>query len=367
MRVTAALSHGPQSPFTLETVELDDPRPDEILVRIVASGVCHTDLAVKSQAPEGSPPLVLGHGGAGVVEDVGREVRGVAPGDRVLLSYRHCGGCLSCRRGEPAYCGSLLALNNAGRRPDGSPTLTRGGEPLFGSFFGQSSFASHVLATVDNVVVVDRETDLPTFAPLGCGVQTGAGAVLNVLRPGAGDTLALYGAGSVGLSALLAARAIGVGRVLVVDVLPERRAQAHALGAESVLDPGELGDGVGLADAVRDLTAGGASHALDTTGSPGVIAEALRALAARGTLAVVGLGPAELTLNVRDLMYGGKSLRGCIEGDATPRRFLPELLALHDAGRFPVEDLVSRYTFDAINEAIADQRAGRVVKPVLVW
>ncbi|MDT0267196.1 NAD(P)-dependent alcohol dehydrogenase [Streptomyces sp. DSM 44915] len=368
MRVTAVLSRGPRSPFVLAPVELDEPRPDEILVRIVASGICHTDLVVRSRAPADAPPLVLGHEGAGVVERTGSAVRGVAPGDRVLLSYRHCADCASCRRGEPAYCESMLALNNAGRRPDGSATLTRDGQPLFGSFFGQSSFASHALVTADNVVVVaEDEAKLAPLAPLGCGAQTGAGAVLNVLRPGEADTLVVYGAGSVGLSALLAARARGVRRVLAVDRLPARRAAARGLGADQTLDPDALPAGTPLAEAVREATGGGPSHALDTTGSPAVVAEALRALATRGTLAVVGLGPAELTLDVRDLLYGGKTLRGCVEGDAVPGRFLPELLALRAEGRFPVDALVTTYPFEAINEAVADQEAGRVIKPVLTW
>ncbi|UED85193.1 NAD(P)-dependent alcohol dehydrogenase [Streptomyces profundus] len=367
MRITAVLSRGPRHPFTLETVELDAPRPDEILVRITASGLCHTDLAVRSLAPEGANPLVLGHEGAGVVEEVGREVRGVAPGDRVLLSYRRCGACPNCRDGRPAYCAGMLALNNGGTRPDGSTTLRQGDTPLVGSFFGQSSFASHVLTTVDNTVVVGRETDLGTLAPLGCGVQTGAGAVLNVLRPEPGATLAIFGMGSVGLSALLAARTAGVARVLAVDLLPERRELALALGAELALDPGALEAGTELADAVRGLLDGGPDHALDTTGNPEVIAQGVKALAARGTLVVVGLGPNELTLDVQDLMYGGKSLRGCVEGDSVPERFIPELLELHADGRFPVERLVTRYRFEDINQAVADQLAGRVVKPVLTW
>ncbi|MEV1007307.1 NAD(P)-dependent alcohol dehydrogenase [Streptomyces sp. NPDC049881] len=361
MRITAAVARAPGSPFVLETLDLDDPRPDEILVRVAAAGLCHTDLVAKAAAPAG--PAVLGHEGAGTVERVGGAVRGVRPGDRVVLSYRSCRACRLCRAGRTAYCERTALLNNSGRRADGSATMWRDGTPVAGSFFGQSSFASHALASADNAVVVGRDADLTRAAPLGCGFQTGAGAVLNVLRPEPGARLAIYGAGSVGLAALLAAGAAGVRGTVAVDVRPGRRALALRLGADAALDP-DAGD---LVAAVRGATGGGATHALDTTGVPSVVAAAAKALAPTGTLVVVGLGEAELTVDVRDIMVGGKTVRGCVEGDAVPERFIPRLLGLQADGRFPAGDLVTVYPFAEINRAVADHCSGAAVKPVLVW
>ncbi|MFC0454187.1 NAD(P)-dependent alcohol dehydrogenase [Rhodococcus jostii] len=362
MQITAAVSRGPESPFTLETVRLDEPREDEVVVRIVATGLCHTDLFTKAALPGAVGPVVLGHEGAGVVVDVGSRVTGVAPGDHVILSYRHCGDCRQCRTAGPAYCENAHRLNSSGRRTDGSATVTQHGEPVRAAFFGQSSFAEHVLATADNVVVVDESVDLAAAAPLGCGFQTGAGAVLNVLRPDGDSSVVVFGAGSVGFAALLAARSVGVATLLAVDPVPARRALAEEFGATAI-DPGTQD----VVAEIRAATGGGATHTLDTTGNSVVIGQALASLRARGSAVVVGLGAPEVTVNVQDLMLNGKTLRGCVEGDSTVQQFIPQLLALHAEGKFPFDRLVTRYRFDDINRAVADQAAGTVIKPVLVW
>ncbi|WP_335972244.1 NAD(P)-dependent alcohol dehydrogenase [Streptomyces sp. CA2R106] len=363
MEITAALSRHPEQPFSLETVTLDAPREGEVLVRMAASGICRTDLHYRALLPPAKGPYVLGHEGAGVVEETGAGVTGIHPGDRVVLSYRHCGACGTCRAGHPAYCARLGRLNAPGPRPDGTPTLHQDGTPVAGAFFGQSSFATHALASAGNTVVVAPGTDLVTAAPLGCGVQTGAGAVLNVLRPAPGARLAVYGAGAVGCAALMAARAADAGTIVAVDPVPGRRALALRLGATAALDPA----GCDVVAAVRDLTGGGATHALDTTGSPDVIAPAVRALARTGTLVLVGLGEPRLTLDAEDLLWGGKTVRGCVEGDARPQEFIPRLLALRAAGRLPLEEIVTPYPFADIDRAAADSRSGAAVKPVLVF
>ncbi|MBA0046331.1 NAD(P)-dependent alcohol dehydrogenase [Mycobacterium sp. NPDC050853] len=355
MKITAALSHSPDSPFILEELELDEPRPDEVLVKIHATGLCHTDLAFKSQV---RGPAVLGHEGAGIVEAVGDQVDGIQPGDRVVLSYRSCGHCRQCAAGERAYCSRSARLNLSGTRADGSSTLSQKGAPLFGSFFGQSSFAQYALAADDNVVVVDPSTDLAVAAPLGCGFQTGAGAVLNVLAPSSDSRLVVFGAGGVGLAAVMAAHALGVETIIAVDPVASRRAKAAELGATHTLDP--------TAEDVAEV-ARGATHALDTTANPGVIATALGLLRQRGVLVLVGLGAAPGTIDLNDLMLGGKTIRGCIEGDANPKEFIPELLQMHAQGRFPMESLISTYAARDIDRAVADARSGSAIKPVLIW
>jgi aryl-alcohol dehydrogenase len=355
MEITAALSRSPDSPFTFERVELDGMRPDEVLVKLRATGICHTDLTFKSRVPG---PAVLGHEGAGVVEAVGERVTGVLPGDRVLLSYRSCGACSHCRAGRRPYCSSAQQLNMSGGRADGSATLSQNGTRLYGSFFGQSSFAQYALAAADNVIVVDPAVDLTVAAPLGCGFQTGAGAVLNVLAPEADSRMVVFGAGGVGLAAVMAAAALGVHELVVVDPLPSRRAKAVELGASKTVDP--------TSEDAPTATRG-ATHVLDTTGIPDVVSAALRALESRGMLVVVGLGPRHATIDLNDLMYHGKTIRGCAEGDANPQEFIPELLSLHAQGRFPMESIVRRYDAGDIDKAVADSRSGSVIKPVLVW
>ncbi|TMR98438.1 NAD(P)-dependent alcohol dehydrogenase [Nonomuraea basaltis] len=362
MKITAAVSRGPRQPFVLEEVELAEPGDGEILVRMVASSICHTDLATKGMLPDGLP-FVLGHEGAGVVEQVGSAVEGVRPGDHVLLSYRSCGACGRCSAGRAAYCERFVPLNTQGTRADGSALLTQAGAPVMGSFFGQSSFATHAVTTPDNTVVVPRDVDLTTSAPLGCGVQTGAGAVLNVLRPGADARFVVYGAGGVGLAALMAAKAAGASRIVAVDPVESRRALAVELGATAVIDP--AGDDV--VAAVRDHTGGGATHALDTTAVPAVIGQGVQALDAGGVLILVGIGIPEVTIDAQDLIAGGKTVRGSIEGDAVPADFLPRLLRMRANGSLPVEKLITTYPFEEIGQAIADTRAGVAVKPVLVF
>jgi aryl-alcohol dehydrogenase len=355
VKITAALSHSARASFVLEDVELDQPRADEILVQIAASGICHTDLTFKAQS---QGPAVFGHEGAGVVQQVGDQVTGVRPGDRVVLSYRSCGQCRQCAGGARAYCSRSATLNMSGGRLDGSPTLSKNGTRLFGCFFGQSSFAQYALASADNVVVVDHSVDLALAAPLGCGFQTGAGAVLNVMVPQPDSQLAVFGTGSVGLAAVMAAKATGVQSIIAVDPVAARRAKAAELGATRTVDPANEE----VASIVR-----GSTHALDTTANATVIATALGALRQRGTLVLVGLGTGHGSLNLDDLMLGGKVIRGCIEGDSDPHVFIPQLLDLHRQGLFPMESLVRTYPARDIDQAVADARSGATIKPVLLW
>src|ERR1700712_4033493 len=352
MRTTVAVKSGPRSGFTFEEVDLEGPRADEVLVRVVATGLCHTDLTVPTMLPQEMFPHVFGHEGAGVVEAVGPDVDGIAVGDHVVMSLRSCRSCAQCDAGRYGYCESSLFLNYMGMRMDGSTTYSREGAPLFGSFFGQSSFSRHAIAYVDNVVVVDPSLDLTRIAPYGCGFQTGAGAVLNVLQPGAADSLAVYGVGAGGLAAIAAAAGSGVGTIVAVDVLASRLEVARRYGAIGI-NPAELGD-VSLVDAVKEATGGGSTYAIDTTAVPAVLNQAARALAVRGELVVLGLGAAEFPVDAIDLMQNGKVVRGSVEGDSNPLEMVPRLLGLNAEGVFDVDDLVTPYRFEEINQAVAD-------------
>ncbi|NKY28653.1 NAD(P)-dependent alcohol dehydrogenase [Nocardia gamkensis] len=359
---TAVLSRDPAAPFTVEAVEIDEPRDDEILVRVQATGICHTDL-ISRAAGAADRPVLLGHEGAGVVEAVGASVTGVRPGDRVVLTFRHCGTCRNCRAGRPAYCVRAAKLNQFGPRADRSSRVTIAGTAVLDGFFGQSSFAAYALTTSDNTVVVDTQVDPAILAPLGCGFLTGAGAVLNVLRPDRDARVAVYGAGAVGMAGVLAALASEVAELVVVEPSPFRRALALELGATAALDPAADD----IVPAMRKLTDGGATHALDTTGSSRVLATAAAVAALGGTVVAVGLGTGVPEIDLRDIVLGGKGIRGCLEGDAVPATFIPHLLDLHAAGRFPIDRLVTAYPHTDINAALAQQRDGKVVKPVLTW
>ncbi|MBF4998733.1 alcohol dehydrogenase catalytic domain-containing protein [Nocardia sp. BSTN01] len=358
---TAALSRDPRAAFSLESVTIDEPRAEEILVRIEASGICHTDL-VSRAAGAADRPILLGHEGAGVVAAVGADVAGVRPGDRVVLTFRHCGSCRNCRLGRLPYCSRSTALNQFGGRADRSPRISVDGTRVRDGFFGQSSFAGYALSTADNTVVVPSDTDLTVAAALGCGFQTGAGAILNVLVPEPDSQLVIYGAGAVGMAGLLAARTRPGTTVLVVEPSADRRALALELGAAAALAPGDE-----TAATIAELTGGGATHALDTTGRPDVLAAAVAGLATGGAVAVVGLGIGVPQLDMRDIVLGGKTIHGCLEGDAVPQRFIPQLLEFYTAGRLPLDRLVRSYPYTEIGAALADHHAGRVVKPVLTW
>ena len=363
MQTRAAVVESQGQPFTMAEVELEAPRDDEVLVRMVATGLCHTDITMGHFLPAEMFPNVFGHEGAGVVEAVGPQVQGLEPGDHVVMSFRSCRDCATCRKGLVGYCDQTLLLNYMGMRMDGSTSLQRDGSPVFGNFFGQSSLAAHALAYADNCVKVDPELDLTLLAPYGCGFQTGAGTVLNVIKPAKDDSLVVYGVGAVGLAAIATAVAEGVASIIAVDPLAARRTVAEKLGATTV-DPTAVEDVVAR---VRELTGGGAAYGIDTTAIPEVVKQAQQSLAARGTLVALGLGAEEYVLDAIDLLQGGKTVTSSIEGDSDPQEMVPRLIEMRAAGTFPMDDLVTTYPADQINQAVADVTSGAVVKPVLVW
>ncbi|MEU9627298.1 NAD(P)-dependent alcohol dehydrogenase [Streptomyces luteogriseus] len=362
----AAVVESGGAPFTLSDVVLDAPGPHEALVRMVATGLCHTDLGVASGGLPFPLPGVLGHEGAGVVEAVGPAVTGVAPGDHVLLSFTSCGDCRNCRGGHPAYCATWLPLNLiGGSRADGTSTISRDGESLGGHFFGQSSFAELALADERSLVKVDPEVPLESIAPLGCGVQTGVGAVWNVLKPETGGTVVVLGAGAVGLSAVMAAALSPATRIVAVDRVSERLALAAELGATHTVDT----SGTDLLRALAEITGGqGADGVVETTGHVGVLRQGVDALAARGTLVVVGAPPfgTEVALDVNGLL-GGKRIVGLTLGDSETRTMIPALVHLVKDGRLPLHRLIGTYPFEDIDRAVQDMRSGKTIKPVLTF
>lgn len=367
MKITAAVLNAPNTSLSLEGLELEAPRALEVRVRLVATGVCHTDISVMRRPFPVDQPIVLGHEGAGIVEAVGFSVTKVKVGDRVVLSYNFCGQCPCCLRQAPSYCQYFFGTNFLGQRLDGSTALSRNSQPVRHNFFGQSSFASHCLCNEQNVVKVPDAVPDALFellGPLGCGIQTGAGAVINVLKPQLGDSVVVFGAGAVGMAGVMASKALGAATVIAVDKVAERLNLALELGATHTL----LADGsTDVVAGIREITAGGADCSLDTTAVSTVLRQALDCLAPLGRCGFVGGAPvgATLEVDVRDMMLNGKTLRGIVEGDSNADAFIPAMLRLHAQGLFPFEKMMKIYPFESINDAIADSLSGATVKPVL--
>ncbi len=362
--IKAAIVRTKGGPFAIEALTVEEPRADEVLVRIVATGMCHTDIVIRDQVYPVPLPIVLGHEGAGVVERVGAAVRKVAAGDHVVLSYMSCGHCARCAAGEPAYCAKGHPLCFGGAREDGSTAMCDShAAPVHDHFFGQSSFGTYALANERTVVKVTKDVPLERLGPLGCGIQTGAGAVMNSLKVGPGASFVAFGAGSVGLSAVMAARVVGAVAIIAVDVIPARLALAKELGTTHVVNAAK-DDPVA---AIREITSGGADFALELTGRPDVVRQAVDALGTRGACGIVGAAPigTSASFDMGGLMSPGKSIRGIIQGDSIPELFIPQLIELHRQGRFPFDRLIKFYALDEINQAAADSESGVTIKPVL--
>ena len=361
--VTAAIAHAPGDPFEIATCELADPQAGEVLVRVHACGICHTDMAVKLQHIPIPMPKVLGHEGAGIIEKVGPGTTQFRPGDHVLMSFGSCGECANCRDGALGYCDHFRDINLFGKRPGGS-SLTRNGEEIGGHFFAQSAFATHAIATARNVVKVDDDLPLELVAPLGCGIQTGMGTVMNVLRPPAGTSIVVFGVGAVGLSAIIAARIVGCSTIIAVDVVPERLRMALELGATHAVS----GLSENVTAEIVELSRGGANFSLDTTGVPAVVTHSINCLRARGVNAQVAAPPrGTLYAAEASVVVGrGITIRGVVEGDANPQLFIPRMIGFFRDGRLPLDKFVKTYPLEKINEAVGDLESGRVVKPVLV-
>jgi aryl-alcohol dehydrogenase len=363
--IQAAVVRQKGGPFLVEPITLDDPRENEVLIRIAGVGLCHTDLVVRDQYFPTPLPAVLGHEGAGIVEKVGARVTKVAEGDAVVLSFASCGVCANCQSGRYGYCPDLYGRNFSGGRPDGSsPCCDAHGARVSGYFFAQSSFGEYAIATERNVVKIPNDVPLEIMGPLGCGVQTGAGAVMNALRPAAGSSIAIFGAGSVGLSAVMAAKVVGCATIIAVDLNDKRLALARELGATHAVNPGS--DKV--AAAIADITGGeGVQYSLECTGLPAVVRQAVDCLRLTGTCGVIGVAPlgTEVMLDMNGILFG-RTVRGIIEGDSIPDVFIPQLVELWKQGRFPFDRLIQRFALSDIERAAHASERGEVLKAVLV-
>lgn len=359
MKIQAAVSHSRGEPLKIEEVELADIGADEVLIKIVATGVCHTD--AESINGRGAPfPAVLGHEGAGIIEKVGSGVTNIEMGDHVVLSYAYCGECSQCLTGHQNLCERTVELNFGGKSKDGENRIHQHEHPV-STFFGQSSFATYSIANKNNVVKVDKDVDLALLGPLGCGIQTGSGTVMNSLRPEPGTSIAIYGGGAVGLSAVMAAAIIGLKHIIVVDLHKNRLDLAKELGATHVLN----GKEVDVVEEIKRITGDGVHYAVETTGATPVIIQSIHALRVSGIVSIVGMG-GDVTLNfTNDILMEGKKVMGTVQGDSVPQLHIPKLIQYYKEGKFPFDKLVKFYDFEDINTAFEESKSGVTIKPIV--
>jgi alcohol dehydrogenase len=354
--------------LAIRDLELGEPGVGEVLVRIVAAGLCHSDLSVIDGSRIRPLPMLLGHEASGIVEDVGPGVTDVVPGDHVVLSYvPSCGGCVPCQSGRPALCETAMVSNGSGTLPGGYRrlTLTDGGEPI-NHHLGVSAFADHAVVSQASLVKIDPEADLATAAVLGCAVLTGVGAVVNTAAPRAGSSAVVFGLGGVGLSAVMGARLAGCHPIVAVDIVPAKLALAMELGATHTVP----GDDPDLLAAVRALTAGGGDTVIEAVGRVATLELAYAATHRGGTTVAAGLPAPDQTMSITplSLVAEERTLKGSYMGSGVPRRDVPRLLALARAGRLPVERLISStIRLGDINAAFDRLAEGSAVRQLLVF
>lgn len=359
--VKAAVLRDVEQPLVIEEIELSALQAQGVLVKIVASGVCHTDYSAPGVF---TPlPMIPGHEGAGVVEAVGSGVEDLEAGDHVLMSFGSCGSCPSCADHHPHNCQRWAEINFGGQRLTGGSVVASEEGAIAGSFFQQSSFATHAIATVHNVVKVDKNLPLKTLAPLGCGFITGAGAVINALKPTPGSSIVIFGVGAVGMAALMAAVIQQCKTIIAVDLVDERLELAAQLGATHVINPAREN----TVETVHQLTAGGADYSVETAGATETFSAAVECLRAGGVcgLLTVPNGGQPFAYSALPLFFG-RTIKGIIEGACDPQQFIPQLIDYYRAGQFPLDRLIQYYPFEKVNEAMADSKSGKTVKAVLL-
>jgi aryl-alcohol dehydrogenase len=366
MRIRALVVEQKDALFQEQEIELGAPGRGEVLIRIVASGVCHTDAITRAGDMPMPFPSVLGHEGAGIIAAVGEGVAQVAVNDRVIVGWPACGECRNCLGGQPRYCLRTGDALVSGRRfkgdLKGTSAYSRNGQPLNGHFFGQSSFGTHSIASADALVKVGPDVPLELLGQLACGLGTGAGAVLNEARPQLGDSVLIVGVGAVGLAAIMAARNSGVTRIIAADILDSRLMLAEEFGATQTINSKTTD----IVEGVRKVTGSTVDFAFDCTGAIPVIEKLAETVGMLGTLVLIGGAPANARFSLDHLRtLWGKRVIGVLGGGGRTGQLIPALVDLFKQGRFPFDRLVRYYEMRDIEQALGDSKSGEVVKPIL--
>lgn len=361
MKMKAAIIHEAGAPFAFETVDIMDPQAGEVMVKVTACGVCATDQAAREQIFKVPLPAVLGHEGCGVIEKVGPGVTEFCVGDKVGFSYGSCGKCPNCRKGRPYGCYEF-ANNFKGTMPDGTTRISLNGKKV-SSFFGQAAFAEYAVINTNSVIAVPDGINLATVGPLGCGIQTGAGAVMNVLKPEPDSSIIVTGCGPVGMAAIMAAKIVGCTIIIACDIVESRLELAKEFGATHVINSKACDKSVH--EIAFEITEGGCDYSVDCTAIGPCIKESLECLRPLGKCANIG-GALELNLSAEDdLVRFGRSLIGVTEGYSIPKIFIPQLLNYYKKGMFPYDKMITYYDFEQLDKAFEDTKAGIAMKAVV--
>jgi S-(hydroxymethyl)glutathione dehydrogenase/alcohol dehydrogenase len=359
----AAVMYESNKPLQVEEVTLDEPQDQEVLVKMVATGLCHTDVHfIHGEAPV-PVPVVLGHEGAGIVEKVGPGVTTVQPGDHVVLMVAwSCGKCRFCVEGQPGMCTEWVMYNMMGTLPGGAKRLHKGDQEL-NHFFCQSSFAEYAVVHERTAIKVPQDAPLDVVCLLGCGTTTGIGSVLNRAKLKSGESIVIYGCGGVGLSAVLGARLAGAGKIIAVDMLDRKLEKAKELGADFVInatqeDPPQR---------VMEITGGGADYSVECIGNVDVMAQAFASIHNAGTCVVAGMAPIDKVIPIASFeLLMGKTLTGTLQGNIRPPVDVPKYVDLYMGGKLPIDKLITRsYSLDSINEAVLALEKGEVIRSVI--
>ena len=367
MKARGAVLFEPGKPLEICDVDVAPPRAGEVLVRMAAAGVCHTDLHVMQGKFSAPLPAVLGHEGAGVVAEVGAGVNTLRTGDTVVPLWRlSCGKCEYCRRGRPALCPEGSRVRNTGRLPDGTSRLSVDGKEVK-HYAGVSTFCEYSVIPEAALLKLEAGVPLDRAALLGCAVVTGVGAVTNAARVQPGDTVAVFGAGGVGLNVIQGAASAGAATLVAVDVHRSKLELALRFGATHTVDASAQNP----VDAVRSLTNGrGVDHAFDCVGSAATVRQAFDVLARTGKLIALGISPAgaEVSLPLGPIVFEERQVLGSFYGSGQPREDIPRLAAMYRQGRLKLDELLThRYPLEQINEAYAALDRGEVARSVIVF
>lgn len=366
MNIQAVVVEEKDAPFVEQEIQLGEPASGEVLVRIVASGVCHTDAITRAGDLPMPFPAVLGHEGAGIVEQVGEGVTQVEPGDRVVIEWPWCGECRNCLSGQPRYCLRMGEALVSGRRfkgeRKGESAYSRNGQPINGHFFGQSSFATYSIASANALVRVPDDVPLELLGPLACGLGTGAGALFNEVRIGLGDSVLIVGVGAVGLAAIMAAVNSGATTIIAADLHDSRLEMATEFGATHTINSGSRD----LVKEVARITGSTVDFAFDCTGVIPVIETLAETVGMLGTLVLIGGAPAGARFSLDHLStLWGKRVVGVLGGGGRSGQLILGLVDLYRQGRFPFDRLVRYYELGEVEQALADSASGEVIKPIL--
>ena len=366
MKIKAAVCYEYGKPLVIDEIDLADPREEEVLVKMVGSGICATDNHSKNDGFGGWDhlPMVFGHEGSGIVEKVGPGVTDFNVGDAVVLSYPNCGECEPCKNGKVWYCDHSLELIHGGKMAGGYSPLSKNGTPI-NNYFGTSTFATHAVSNIKNIAKIDPDvvatSDVAIFGPLACGLMTGSGTVLNDLKPEPGRSMLVYGAGAVGLSAIMAAKICGCTPIICVDIVEDRLDMAKEVGATHVINSKEVKD---ITAEVNKICGGQADYCVEASGVESCVKSAYNSVKLDGNVAIVAVSEHVSFDNFFFSMFGKTT--SCVNmGNANPTLFIPKLIDWYKRGMFPFDKFIKFYSFDEINTAMDDLAKGKMIKAVL--